>query len=97
MQCVKIMLVRMVEILCFLIVVHMKKNQYLSKIIFASCIFFFFLLRDSAIPQPPPGHKWKEVRHDNSVSWLASWAENIQGQIKYVMLNASSRLKVINA
>ena len=49
--------------------------------------------KDSAIPQPPPGHKWKEVRHDNSVSWLASWAENIQGQIKYVMLNASSRLK----
>ena len=95
MQCVKIILVRMVEILCFLIVVHMKKNQYLSKIIFYK--LNFFLLRDSAIPQPPPGHKWKEVRHDNSVSWLASWAENIQGQIKYVMLNASSRLKVINA
>lgn len=95
MQCIKIILVRLVEIVCFLIVVRMKINQYLSKIIFAKLYFIFF--RDSAIPQPPPGHKWKEVRHDNSVSWLASWAENIQGQIKYVMLNASSRLKVINA
>ena len=23
--------------------------------------------KDSNIPQPPPGHKWKEVRHDNTV------------------------------
>ena len=29
------------------------------------------------------------------VSWLACWNENIQGQTKYVMLNAASRLKVI--
>ena len=27
------------------------------------------------------------------VTWLASWTENIQSQIKYVMLNPSSRLK----
>ncbi len=27
------------------------------------------------------------------VTWLASWTENIQNQIKYVMLNPSSRLK----
>merc|ERR1711884_624703 len=36
---------------------------------------------------------WKQVKHDNTVTWLASWTENIQGQIKYVMLNPSSRLK----
>lgn len=74
-----------------------KESVFVKNNICKLYFFFFFLLRDSAIPQPPPGHKWKEVRHDNSVSWLASWAENIQGQIKYVMLNASSRLKVINA
>jgi len=34
--------------------------------------------RGSKIPQPPPGHAWKEVRHDNTVSWLANWTENIQ-------------------
>ncbi|KAJ8303442.1 hypothetical protein KUTeg_019838 [Tegillarca granosa] len=49
--------------------------------------------KNSKIPQPPEGHKWKEVRHDNKVSWLACWTENIQGQTKYVMLNAASRLK----
>lgn len=49
--------------------------------------------KNSNIPKPPPGHKWKEVRHDSNVTWLASWTENIQGQVKYVMLNPSSKLK----
>lgn len=44
-------------------------------------------------PKPPSGHKWKEVRHDNTVTWLASWTENVQGQVKYIMLNPASRLK----
>ncbi|XP_046497742.1 DNA topoisomerase I, mitochondrial isoform X2 [Equus quagga] len=49
--------------------------------------------RDSKIPEPPAGHQWKEVRSDNTVTWLASWTENIQNSIKYVMLNPSSKLK----
>ncbi|XP_014471593.1 PREDICTED: DNA topoisomerase 1 isoform X3 [Dinoponera quadriceps] len=49
--------------------------------------------KDSKIPKPPSGHKWREVRHDPNVTWLASWTENIQGQVKYVMLNPSSKLK----
>lgn len=49
--------------------------------------------KDSKIPSPPVGHKWKEVRHDNMVAWLASWTENVQGNTKYVMLNAASRVK----
>ncbi|PNF22470.1 DNA topoisomerase 1 [Cryptotermes secundus] len=49
--------------------------------------------KDSKIPKPPEGHKWKEVRHDKNVTWLASWTENVQGQVKYVMLNPSSKLK----
>lgn len=28
--------------------------------------------KDSKIPVPPEGHKWKEVRHDNSVSIFIS-------------------------
>lgn len=44
-------------------------------------------------PKPPPGHKWKAVQNDNKVTWLASWTDNIQGQIKYIMLNPTSRLK----
>ncbi|CAH2286121.1 DNA topoisomerase I, mitochondrial isoform X1 [Pelobates cultripes] len=49
--------------------------------------------KESKVPAPPAGHKWKEVRYDNSVTWLASWTENIQNSIKYIMLNPSSKLK----
>jgi DNA topoisomerase I len=49
--------------------------------------------KDSKIPQPPKGHRWKEVRHDNTVTWLASWTENVQNQVKYIMLNPSSKIK----
>ncbi|XP_043260036.1 DNA topoisomerase I, mitochondrial [Colletes gigas] len=49
--------------------------------------------KDSNIPKPPSGHKWREIRHDPNVTWLASWTENIQGQVKYIMLNPSSKLK----
>jgi len=44
-------------------------------------------------PKPPQGHRWKRVVHDNTVSWLASWTENIMGGTKYVMLGSNSRLK----
>ncbi|PKU27055.1 dna topoisomerase mitochondrial [Limosa lapponica baueri] len=50
--------------------------------------------KDSKIPEPPEGHKWKEVRFDNTVTWLASWTENIQNCLKYIMLNPSSKLKI---
>ncbi|XP_074685649.1 DNA topoisomerase I, mitochondrial isoform X3 [Strix aluco] len=50
--------------------------------------------KDSKIPEPPEGHKWKEVRFDNTVTWLASWTENIQNTLKYIMLNPSSKLKL---
>lgn len=48
--------------------------------------------KKAEVPKPPKG-KWKEVRHDNTVSWLASWTENIMGNVKYVMLNPSSKAK----
>uniref|UniRef100_A0A3Q4AAV0 DNA topoisomerase I n=1 Tax=Mola mola TaxID=94237 RepID=A0A3Q4AAV0_MOLML len=49
--------------------------------------------KESRVPVPPVGHHWKEIRHDNTVTWLASWTENVQGSIKYIMLNANSKLK----
>merc|ERR1740128_1354743 len=49
--------------------------------------------KSTPIPKTPEGTKWKKVQHDNAVTWLASWTENVQGQIKYVMLNPSSKLK----
>ncbi|TKR95606.1 hypothetical protein L596_009749 [Steinernema carpocapsae] len=49
--------------------------------------------KGESVPKPPPGHKWKEVRHDNTVSWLCSWTENVLGSNKYMMLNPSSKMK----
>ncbi|XP_043082320.1 DNA topoisomerase I, mitochondrial isoform X3 [Puntigrus tetrazona] len=49
--------------------------------------------KDSKVPEPPAGHRWKRVQHDNTVTWLASWLENIHGRPKYIMLNPSSKLK----
>lgn len=45
------------------------------------------------VPEPPQGHKWGEVRHDNTVSWLAMWKENIADSFKYVRFAANSSIK----
>lgn len=49
--------------------------------------------KDAPIPEPPAGHKWGAVKHDTTVTWLATWEENINGNRKYVMLAATSSLK----
>lgn len=49
--------------------------------------------KKSPVPPAPPGHKWKAVVHERSVTWLATWHENIAGQNKYIMLNPASKLK----
>lgn len=49
--------------------------------------------KDAPFPEPPAGFRWKEIRHDPTVSWLATWTENVQSQNKYVMLNANSKIK----
>jgi hypothetical protein len=36
---------------------------------------------------------WKSVVHNNTVTWLAHWKENINGQCKYVFLAATSTIK----
>lgn len=52
--------------------------------------------KDSKVPQTPKGHRWKEVRHDNTVTWLASWTENVQNKVKYIILNPCSKFKSEN-
>ncbi|KAJ6446308.1 DNA topoisomerase I [Purpureocillium lavendulum] len=49
--------------------------------------------KDAKVPEPPAGHKWKAVQHDQKATWLAMWQENINGAYKYVMLAASSDVK----
>lgn len=52
--------------------------------------------KDAPIPPAPEGHKWGEVKHDNTVAWLAMWKENIMGNIKYVRLSQNSSFKGIS-
>lgn len=40
-----------------------------------------------------PGHAWGSIQHDDTVTWLSSWHENVMSQNKYVMLAANSSLK----
>ncbi|OQD73080.1 hypothetical protein PENDEC_c017G03874 [Penicillium decumbens] len=49
--------------------------------------------KEATVPPPPPGHSWKEVKHDQEGTWLAMWQENINGNYKYVMLAANSDVK----
>ncbi|KAF1743368.1 hypothetical protein MXB_3442 [Myxobolus squamalis] len=48
---------------------------------------------NATVPSPPTGHSWKGVIHDNKVTWLAHWVENISGAYKYVMLNPMTKIK----
>lgn len=48
---------------------------------------------DAIIPTPPPGHTWGSVTHDNAVTWLAMWKENVNENTKYIFLAANSSLK----
>ncbi|KAJ7522510.1 hypothetical protein O6H91_18G015200 [Diphasiastrum complanatum] len=51
--------------------------------------------RDAPMPECPiVGHRWNEVRHDNTVTWLAFWNDPINSkECKYVFLAPSSSLK----
>nr|UWK20494.1 topoisomerase [Trichoderma balearicum] len=49
--------------------------------------------KGAKVPEPPKGHKWKAVQHDQKATWLAMWQENINGAYKYVMLGAASDVK----
>lgn len=49
--------------------------------------------KGAKVPEPPAGHKWKAVQHDQRATWLAMWQENINGAYKYVMLGAASDVK----
>lgn len=49
--------------------------------------------KGAKIPKTLPGHQWKEVVHDRTVSWLASWKDDITNKMKYVWLGAQSELR----
>src|SRR5579872_778614 len=48
---------------------------------------------ESPIPFAGLNYKWKDVIHDKTVEWLASWKDNITNKTKYVWLGAHSDMK----
>lgn len=48
---------------------------------------------EAKVPEPPLGRRWASVIHDNTVTWLATWTENVNKSPKYVMLAPGSSLK----
>jgi len=56
------------------------------------------LSEDAPVPQVPDlgdnkKHKWKEVLHKNTVTWLCKWKDSINGDDKCVWLSANSSWK----
>ncbi|KAJ3149531.1 DNA topoisomerase 1 [Geranomyces michiganensis] len=49
--------------------------------------------KEAKVPEPPAGHTWGSVIHDNTVTWLATWKENVNDSTKYIFLAANSSLK----
>jgi DNA topoisomerase-1 len=45
------------------------------------------------IPEPPIGHSWGSVVHDQKAIWLARWIDSISREVKYVMFSAEGRFK----
>lgn len=52
--------------------------------------------KDASIPQLPNGKSWKGIVHDQTVTWLAYWKENIMGSTKYVRFHQNSSFKGIS-
>lgn len=51
---------------------------------------------EAPVPRcPMPGHAWKDVVHDNEVTWLASYRDDTikRDNIKYLFLAANSKFK----
>ncbi|KAL4073883.1 hypothetical protein J3A83DRAFT_4091530, partial [Scleroderma citrinum] len=48
---------------------------------------------DVPVPVPNMPGTWKAVVHEKTVTWLANWVENVNGNYKYVFLAAGSSLK----
>ncbi|XP_039057267.1 DNA topoisomerase 1 alpha-like isoform X2 [Hibiscus syriacus] len=59
------------------------------------CDITINIRKDAPIPECPiPGERWKDIKHDNTVTWLAFWNDPINPkEFKYVFLAASSSLK----
>ena len=50
--------------------------------------------KGAKVPEPLPGYKWKQVIHNNTVTWLCGWNDTINTKDwKYVQFGATSSIK----
>tara|TARA_B110000977_G_scaffold192530_1_gene266180 strand:- start:1420 stop:3342 length:1923 start_codon:yes stop_codon:yes gene_type:complete len=50
--------------------------------------------KGAPVPPPLPGHKWKQVIHNDEVTWLCGWNDTINTKDwKYVQFGATSSIK----
>mmetsp|Transcript_12730 Transcript_12730/g.49611 ORF Transcript_12730/g.49611 Transcript_12730/m.49611 type:complete len:636 (-) Transcript_12730:1632-3539(-) len=50
--------------------------------------------KGAKVPEPLPGHEWKQVIHNNTVTWLCGWNDTINTKDwKYVQFGATSSIK----
>ncbi|GKT35673.1 DNA topoisomerase 1 [Aduncisulcus paluster] len=49
--------------------------------------------KDAPIPPLPSGRHWGAIVHNPTVSWVATWCENIFGRNKYVRFGNTSHVK----
>ena len=45
------------------------------------------------VPEPPAGHKWKEVVHDQKAQWISKWNDTLTNDVKYIYLSAEGQFK----
>ncbi len=38
--------------------------------------------REAKVPEPPAGHRWKEVIHNQYVTWLAGWKDSVNTKVR---------------
>ena len=50
--------------------------------------------KDAKVPEPPAGHRWKAVIHNDTATWLAGWNDAVNTKDwKYVQFGATSSVK----
>lgn len=48
---------------------------------------------DATVPKPNIGGEWKQIVHDKTKIWLASWKDTITGKTKYIFTSMDSIFK----
>lgn len=77
---------------------HRRKEITLVNYLSFECFLVFkkhlilFFCMDAKVPDPPVGHRWRKIRRNNRVTWLATWYST--GERKYIRLDSASKLKL---